>query len=162
MKKDRVREAFLDHLRRVPIIEVCCEKVNVSRMSIDRWRKADKEFDKAVVEAMNQGDAFMNDLSESQLISLIKDKHWPAISFWLKARNPKFRDRIEITAHVKRDAMTPEENAEFQAAVERALINAPFLAGKSPPGAVGSGEEKDSQNKLTDNNNQNGTESKQQ
>ncbi len=69
--------------------------------------------------------------------------------------------KVEVTAHVKRNIMTPEENAEFQAAVERALINAPYLAGKSPPEAVGSGEEKDGQNKLTDTNNQNGTKSKQ-
>ena len=134
MKKDRTREAFIAQLSRVPIIEVACEKTNVSRMSINRWRKEDKEFDKAVTEAMNEGDAFMNDLTESQLISLIKDKHWPAISFWLRARNPKFRDKIDITARIeKKEELTPEQ----QEVVRRALQHAALLPkdGDSKPSA---------------------------
>ncbi len=112
MKKDRVQKLLLDQLRRVPILEVACEKANVSRMSVNRWRKDDKEFDKAVTEAMNEGDAFLNDLTESQLISLIKDKHWPAISFWLRTRNPKFKEKIEISGqitHREQRELTPEE-----------------------------------------------------
>ena len=123
MKKDRVREAFLAQLRRVPIIEVCCEKVNVSRMSISRWRKDDKEFDEAVTEAMTEGDAFMNDLGESQLISLIKDKYWPAISFWLRARNPKFRDKLDVTARIeKKEELTPEQEEIVRKALQHAAL----------------------------------------
>lgn len=123
MKKDRVRDAFLAQLRRVPIIEVCCEKVNVSRMSINRWRKEDKKFDKAVAEALSEGDAFMNDLGESQLISLIKDKHWPAISFWLRHKHPQFRDKLDITARIeKKEELTPEQQEVVRKALKHAAL----------------------------------------
>jgi hypothetical protein len=123
MKKDRVQEAFLAQLRRVPIIEVCCEKTNVSRMSINRWRKEDKKFDKAVTEALTEGDAFMNDLGESQLISLIKDKHWPAISFWLRHKHPQFRDKLDITARIeKKEELTPEQQEIVRKALKHAAL----------------------------------------
>jgi hypothetical protein len=123
MKKDRVRDTFLAQLRRVPIIEVCCEKINVSRMSINRWRKEDKKFDKAVMEALAEGDAFMNDLGESQLISLIKDKHWPAISFWLRHKHPQFRDKLDITARIeKKEELTPEQQEIVRKALKHAAL----------------------------------------
>jgi hypothetical protein len=123
MKKNRVQKIFLEQLRRVPIIEVCCEKVNVSRMSINRWRKEDKKFDKAVAEALSEGDAFMNDLGESQLISLIKDKHWPAISFWLRHKHPQFRDKLDITARIeKKEELTPEQQEIVRKALKHAAL----------------------------------------
>ena len=44
----------------------------------------------AVEKAMDEGEDFFNDLSEHQLLSLMKDKHWGAIRYWLEKRHPKF------------------------------------------------------------------------
>lgn len=92
-------------------------------MSINRWRKDDKKFDKAVLEALSEGDAFMNDLGESQLISLIKDKHWPAISFWLRHKHPQFRDKLDITARIeKKEELTPEQQEIVRKALKHAAL----------------------------------------
>ena len=44
MKKNKFQDQFLDELRKVPIVQVACEKTGLSRNSIYRWRKEDKDF----------------------------------------------------------------------------------------------------------------------
>ena len=44
MKKNKFQDQFLDELRKVPIVQVACEKTGLSRNSVYRWRKDDKEF----------------------------------------------------------------------------------------------------------------------
>lgn len=109
MKKNKVKKEFLDQLRKTPIVQVACEKSGISRNSVYRWRKEDKEFEKEMDTALAEGEALVNDISESQLLTLIKEKNWSAISFWLKHRNPRFREKIEITAPKDMDALTPEQ-----------------------------------------------------
>jgi len=110
MKKNKVKDQFLTELRRIPIIQVACEKTSISRNSVYRWKKEDSEFFKAVEEALAEGEALVNDMSETQLLNLIKEKSWPALSFWLRHRNPKFKDKVEVTAKIeKNEALTPEQ-----------------------------------------------------
>jgi hypothetical protein len=118
MKKDKFRELFLDHLRKVPIVQVACEKVGVSRNSVYRWKKDDVAFAKEMETALEEGEALVNDMSESQLITLIREKNWHAISFWLRHRNPKYRDRLEVTAKVQ----AQEELTEEQAAIVKEAL----------------------------------------
>jgi hypothetical protein len=118
MKKNRIKEKFLDELRRIPIVQVACEKLEVSRNSVYRWKKTDEEFSKEMDQALADGEAYINDMTESQLLSLIRDKSWPAMSFWLRHRNPKFRDRVEVTTKVENDGKL---SAEQEATVREAL-----------------------------------------
>lgn len=113
MKKNRKKDEFLEQLKKIPIIQVVCEKINLSRNTVYRWRKEDEKFAKEMDESLVEGETLVNEMSESQLISMIRDKNWPAISFWLRHRNPKFRDRVEITANIKSidKPMTPEQEA---------------------------------------------------
>jgi len=76
---------------------VACEKTGLSRNSIYRWRKEDKKFAKLMDQAMLDGVAFVNDMSESQLLTMIKEKNWSAISFWLRHRNANYKDKLELT-----------------------------------------------------------------
>lgn len=109
MKKKKIKNIFLEQLRKIPIVTVACEKVDISRNSVYRWRNEDEEFLKEMEVALAEGEALVNDMSESQLLSLIQDRSWQAISFWLRHRSPKFRDRVEITAKIKNETLTPEE-----------------------------------------------------
>lgn len=68
-------------------------------------------------EALAEGVALINDMSESQLLNLIKEKNWPAISFWLKHRNDNYKNKLEITT--KED---PEELSPAQAKVVRQAL----------------------------------------
>lgn len=101
MKKTKVHKDFLDQLRKIPIVQVSCEKVGVSRNSVYRWRKEDPDFAKQMDEALAEGEAMVNDMSEGQLLSLIREKNFPAISFWLRKRNPRFRDKVEVTGRIE-------------------------------------------------------------
>ena len=122
MKKDKVRDTFLEHLRKVPIVQVACEKVNVSRTSVYRWREADPDFAKAMDEALEEGEGLVNDMSESQLLTLIREKNFAAISFWLRHRNRKFRERLDVTAHIEKDErLTPEQEELVRKALELTL-----------------------------------------
>lgn len=112
MKKNKKQQEFFEQLKKIPIVSVAAEKTGLSRNSVYRWRKQDKEFEKEMEEAITEGEALINDMTESQLLTLIKDKSWPAISFWLRHRNPKFRERVEVTAKIEEvESLTPEQEA---------------------------------------------------
>ena len=118
MKKNKFQHEFLDELRKVPIIQVACEKTGLSRNSIYRWRKEDKKFSKIMDKAMSDGVDFVNDMSESQLLVMIKEKKWPAVSFWLKHRNSNYRDKIEVTTKDNNDNdLTPEQKKVIKKAL---------------------------------------------
>lgn len=124
MKKNKKQVEFLEQLRKIPIVMVACEKSGISRNSIYRWRNDDEGFRKEMETALAEGEALVNDMSESQLLSLIRDKNWPAISFWLRHRNPKFRDKIEVTTKIiPNDELTPEEAEVVREANRLAAAN---------------------------------------
>ncbi|MBP6948723.1 MAG: hypothetical protein KBB50_01450 [Candidatus Pacebacteria bacterium] len=120
MKKNKLQDQFLEELAKVPIVQVACEKTGLSRNSVYRWRKEDKTFEKKMDEALKSGVAFVNDMSESQLLTLIKEKSYSAISFWLRHRNDNYKDRIEIT--------TKEDNGELTKEQQKVVKNALKLA----------------------------------
>lgn len=124
MKRDRVQELFLEQLKKVPIIQVGAEKVGISRSTVYRWKDESEQFRKDLETALAEGEAFINDMSESQLLTLIKDKHWPAIQCWLKHRHPKFRERIEVTANIQspQEELTPEQQAIVREALRLAHL----------------------------------------
>lgn len=124
MKRDRVKDQFLEQIRKIPIVQVACEKIGIARSTAYRWREEDPEFSKEFDKALAEGEAFINEMSESQLISLIKDKSWQAISFWLRSRHPKFKNKIEVSGevtHRERREYTEEEKELFKEALRLAM-----------------------------------------
>ena len=122
MKKNKVQDQFLEELAKVPIVQVACEKTGLSRNSVYRWRKEDKTFEKKMDEALKSGVAFVNDMSESQLLTLIKEKSYSAISFWLRHRNDNYKDRIEITTKEDNEALSPSQAKIVRHALKLASI----------------------------------------
>jgi hypothetical protein len=120
MKKNKKRDEFLEHLRKIPIVLVACEKTGLSRMSVYRWRTNDEAFAEAMDEALTEGEALVNDMSESQLLTMIKEKNWSAVSFWLRHRNPRFRDKVEISGKVDTSILTAEQEALVREALHMA------------------------------------------
>jgi len=107
MKKDRIQDKFLDELREIPIIQVACKRIGISRNSVYRWRNEDPYFASLMKDALAEGEESMNDLTEGQLLSLIKEKHFQAIRFWLTLRHPKFK-KEEIPEKIDREAEADE------------------------------------------------------
>ncbi len=122
MKKNKIQDQFLEELTKVPIVQVACEKTGLSRNSVYRWRKEDKTFEKKMDEALTSGVAFVNDMSESQLLTLIKEKNYSAISFWLRHRNDNYKDRIEITTKEDNEALSPSQAKVVRHALKLASI----------------------------------------
>ena len=122
-KKNKVKDSFLEELKKIPIVQVACEKTGISRNSVYRWRKEDKEFTKEMDQALTEGEALVNDMSESQLLTLIKEKNFSAIRFWLNHRNPKFKDKVEVTTRIGLDdVLTPEQEKIVKRALELATF----------------------------------------
>ncbi len=91
MKKTKVKEEFLEHLKQIPIIQICCDKCNISRQTVYRWRKEDYEFKVKMDRASKEGDKFLNDLVESKFMGLINDRKWSAIKYHLDKKHPKYK-----------------------------------------------------------------------
>lgn len=123
MKKIKSQNQFFDELRKIPIIQVACEKTGLSRQSIYRWRKEDKKFSKKMDESITQGVAFINDMSESQLLTMIKEKNYSAISFWLKHRNDNYKNKLEITTKENVEELTSEQKIIIRKALRLSKLN---------------------------------------
>ncbi len=122
MKKSKLQNQFFEELAKVPIVQVACEKTGVSRNSVYRWRKEDKTFASKMDKALSEGVSLVNDMSESQLLTLIKEKNWSAISFWLRHRNDNYKDKIEVTTKEESEALTPSQAKIVRQALRLAAI----------------------------------------
>ena len=125
MKTDKQKELLLEQLRKTPIVEICCGKASVSRATYYRWRNEDESFKKMSDEAIKDGELFINDMSESQVISLIKDKNWQSISFWLRYHHPKYANKIEVEANIRNinEELSPEQQEIVKEALRLASLN---------------------------------------
>ncbi len=116
---------LMEQLKRTPIVEIACEKAGVSRATFYRWCQDDEAFAEQAKIAITEGKALVNDMAESQIISLIKDKSFPASSFWLKHNHPNYGNRLELSGSVSvaKEALTPDQ----EELVKQALLNAGLL-----------------------------------
>ncbi len=122
MKKSKYQDQFLDELRKIPIVQIACEKVGLSRNSVYRWRKEDGAFERKMDEALAEGVALVNDMSESQLLTLIKEKNYSAISFWLRHRNDHYKNKLEIVNKDETEELTPSQAKIVKHALKLANI----------------------------------------
>ncbi len=123
IRQTKEKEALLESLKQVPIIEYACKRTGISRTTFYRWKKDDKEFAKAVEEALTEGEELITDLSENQLISLIKDKNFQAIQLWLRAHHRKYSEKIEITTNTNvKDELDEEQEKIVREAMRLATM----------------------------------------
>lgn len=119
------RETILGQLRKMPILQIACERAGVGRSSYYRWREEDESFQKATDEAIAEGEAFITDMSESQLISLIRDKHFQAVQLWLRQHHPRYANKVELSGRLtmEDEPLTPEQEALITQALQLASVS---------------------------------------
>ncbi|MCL5797350.1 MAG: hypothetical protein M1366_00925 [Patescibacteria group bacterium] len=118
-RQNKEKSLLISQLKRVPVVQLACEKTSVSRATYYRWYKNDPEFAKQADEALNEGASLINDLAETQLISLIRDRNLGSVVFWLKSHHPSYRERVEVTGKLKHDyELTPEQEALITKALD--------------------------------------------
>lgn len=124
MKTDKNKELLIEQLKKTPIVQVACGKVNIGRATYYRWRNEDKEFTAKADDALDEGSSLVNDIAESQLMSAIKDKNLTAIIFWLKHHHPTYATKVEITGRLKaeNEVLTPEQEALITKALQLAAL----------------------------------------
>jgi len=122
-RQKREKPLILEMLKKTPIVQIVCEKNDVGRATYYRWRQQDPQFAKEADEALAEGALLMNDLAESQLLSLIKDGNLGAIVFWLKSHHPAYANRVELTAQIRNnEKLTPEQEALVTKALKIASL----------------------------------------
>ena len=129
MISEKEKNSLLEHLRQMPIVELACKKTSISRATFYRWKKEDKEFSKLAEEAIECGESFITDLSETQLINLIREMNFQAIQLWLKHHHKKYAEKLDVTANVniKEEPLTDGQKE----LVEKALTQAGILLNAS-------------------------------
>lgn len=117
------KEKMLEQLKKTPIVQIACEKSDISRSTYYRWIAADPEFAKLSDEAIHEGNQKINDVAESQLILAIQERNMTAILFWLKHHHPAYTTKVEIMAHLNQpNDLTTEQQALVQEALRRAAL----------------------------------------
>ena len=121
MKPAKLKNSWLEALKEVPIVMFACKKTDVGRTTYYRWR-GDKTFAQAADAAIAEGEQLITEMSESQLISLIRDRNFHALQLWLKTHHPKYANKVEITGQLKNsdEELTPEQAALVKAALRLA------------------------------------------
>ncbi|MEI8061353.1 MAG: hypothetical protein WCG99_03620 [Candidatus Berkelbacteria bacterium] len=122
MDKDQIKVLFIQQLEKTPIIQVCCEKLNVSRASFYRMKSEDKKFNKEAEEALAEGRRLVNDIAESRLLTAIQNGNLTSIMYWLRFNHPQYGNKLEITGTINTAIeLTPEQQADISRAL--ALVN---------------------------------------
>lgn len=123
-RMDNNKLLIIEQLKKTPIVQVACEKVNIGRATFYRWKSEDEEFSSLADEAIIEGSSLVNDMAESQLMSAIRDKNLSAIIFWLKHHHATYATKVEVTARLKADneVLTPEQEALVTKALQLAAL----------------------------------------
>jgi hypothetical protein len=101
-------------LKELPIISGACKRANISRDTYYRWRHEDTTFKQESDDAINQGVEFVSDMSELQLVTLIKEKKMPAIALWLKHNRPRYGGKTTRGHATAMPELTPEDEKLFE------------------------------------------------
>ena len=83
-RQSKEKTKLLEQLKKMPIIQVACERASVSRATYYRWCEDDPIFRDAASAAVADGEDFVSDKSETQLLALIGEKHFGAVKHWLQ------------------------------------------------------------------------------
>lgn len=123
MKRDKNKELVLEQLRKMPIIKIAVDRAKISRATYYLWRDQDKNFRKAAERAIAEGEILITEMSESQLISLIGEKNFPAIQLWLKHHHPSYKAKLELSGRIEhlRQELTEEEKQLIERALRLAM-----------------------------------------
>jgi hypothetical protein len=119
-RQNKLRSMFLEQLKKTPTIEQSAQKVGVSRMTILRWRKASKSFDRNVEESLREGREFVSDIAETQMFSQISQGEPSMIKYFLSHNNARYRDKLELSGKVdtKNDPLTKEQKSAIRQALK--------------------------------------------
>lgn len=78
-------------------IKSVCKKLGLSRQTVYRWLKEDKNFKKDVFNARKTAIEDMNDECENRVLSKIKNDDAGMIKFWLRHHHDDYKQSYIVT-----------------------------------------------------------------
>lgn len=89
----KIKQDFLELLEKYPIIQVACEKAQISRQTYYRWIERDEKFSKMAEEKLRQWKSLVNDIAETGIITAVKNNDLRAIMYWLNNNHSSYSNR---------------------------------------------------------------------
>ena len=117
--QSKEKDKVLEQLKKMPIAQLACERAGISRATYYRWRNDDKKFAESADKALEEGEALITDMTESQLISLIHDRNFQALQLWLRHHHPKYANKVEVDGHL---TYSDEELTSEQASIVKEAL----------------------------------------
>src|SRR3989344_7269002 len=118
-RQSKEMRLLIDNLRKIPIVQVACEKTGVSRATLYRWHKSNQTFAKLADDAINESVEIVNDMAEAKLVSSIRDGNMTAIVYWLKHRHKAYSNRVEVLGTLSH--LGCEISDEYKELINKAL-----------------------------------------
>lgn len=120
IKQKKQKELFIEQLRKIPIVQLVAEKLEVGRTTYYRWKRNDKKFSQECDKALEEGCALINDLAEGTLISAMKNNNLTAVMYWLNHRHDKYKNKVELSGSIttKKEKLTPEQESSIKRAIK--------------------------------------------
>ncbi len=107
MKTTQNKELLLTQLRKVPIVQLACEKAGVGRATYYYWRKQSKKFAKECDKAIEDGIKVMNDMA----LTAIRSGNMTAVSMWLRHHHPSYENKVKVDGNIKYESekLSPDQ-----------------------------------------------------
>lgn len=110
---------LIELLKKNPVIQIACEKLDIGRATHYRWYADDEEYAKAVDSAIAEGVTFVAEFAESQLLNAVRNGEPWAVSMILKAMHPRYKNKIEFSGTINHN--TRELTAEDEELIKESL-----------------------------------------
>ncbi len=118
-RQSKDMKILIENLKKIPIVQVACEKSGISRATFYRWRKSNSTFAKLSDDAINESVEIVNDMAEAKLVSSIRDGNMTAIVYWLKHRHKAYSNRVEVLGTLSH--LGCEISDEYKELINKAL-----------------------------------------
>ncbi len=112
------KELLFEQLKKNPILETACSKIGISNMTLYRWRKDSKKFNRHVEDALLEGRVRINGVAESQIIAMIGQGKIEASKYWLNHNDPRYSNKLEIVGTLKDAPLSVEQRSVIKQALK--------------------------------------------
>lgn len=98
--KTNLKKRFIEEIKKSPVIEVVCQRLNISRQTFYVWISKDTNFKQQVELAKQEGIDLANDIGETNTLNDMKAGDKTATMFWLRHNHPRYRKNNTINNNI--------------------------------------------------------------
>ena len=94
---NEIKEQIIAQLEKELTVKAVCARLNLSRQTVYRWMKEDKQFAKDVKDAIKSCILEINDECEARVLTKIRNDDNNMIKFWLKFHHDDYKQSYIVT-----------------------------------------------------------------